>query len=218
RATLAVAFGTGMLDDAAQTVAGGTGALDGEEALLGAHLSLAAAGRTGDRLRAGCGAAALAFLTALRGCDLDLGIVAGEGLLERDLEIVAKIGAAALAGAAPLSHEIAEHLVEDVGEAGAEIELEAAGPSAATAAAFEGGMAEPVVGRALLVVAQHVVSFVDCLESLLGFRVAGIAIRMILHRQLAEGLLQIFLTGVAGHPELLVIVPLSHRLLFLIHH
>src|SRR5262249_3742496 len=167
RAAGAGAARTRLVDHAPGAVAARAGALDGEEALLGAHLAVALAGRTVDRLGARRGARALARLAGLRRRDLDLGVGALERILEADLEIEAQIGAAAGTALAPAAaHELAEHLVEDVGEAGAEIELEAGG-TAARSAVLERGMAIAVVGGALLIVLQDVVGLADVLEALL---------------------------------------------------
>ena len=62
-------------------------------------------------------------------------------------------------------------------------------------AAFEGRVAEAVIGGALLRVLQHVIGFVDFLEFVLGRLVAGIGIGMILLGELAEGALQLLLVG-----------------------
>ena len=109
-----------------------------------------------------------------------------EGLLEPDLHIVAQIGAALAAGraaaAAPAAH--AEHILENIGEGGAEIGAEA-GPAAA--ALLEGGMAETVIGGALVAVLEHLIGLVDFLELVLALGVARIAVRVMLHRELAEG-------------------------------
>src|SRR5262245_6104782 len=104
-------------------MAGLAGPLDGEEALAGPRLAGPVTGWAGDRLRALLAARARAGLAAHRGRHADHRLTALEGLLEGDLQIVAQIGAAPARPAAALSHEIAEHLVEDVGEArGREIE------------------------------------------------------------------------------------------------
>ena len=54
-------------------------------------------------------------------------------------------------------------------------------------ALFEGGMAEAVIGRAPLIVLQDVIGFVDFLELDFGCVVAGIAVGMQLHGELAVG-------------------------------
>jgi hypothetical protein len=106
-----------LLDDAAGALAAGAGALDGEEALLRADPPAALAGRAGDRLRSRLGAAPLAALAGDQRRHPDAGLLALEGVLQADLEIVAQVVAAALRLALPAAHELAEHLVEDVGEA-----------------------------------------------------------------------------------------------------
>ncbi len=87
----------------------------------------------------------------------------------------------------------AEESVEDVAEAaeGAEA-LEAA---IAAHGAIEAGVAEAVVGLALLRVGEHLVGLVDLLELRLcaGLRVA---VRVVLHRQAAERALDLVLGGV----------------------
>ncbi|MNG02380.1 hypothetical protein D3C84_854060 [compost metagenome] len=62
-------------------------------------------------------------------------------------------------------------------------------------------MAVLVVGGALARVGQHFVGLVGLLEFLLGRLVARIAVRVVLHRQAAIGLLQLGLTGAALDTE-----------------
>ena len=99
-----------------------------------------------------------------------IGLLALEGFFQRDLEIVAQIVAAQIGALAALAHEFAEHLVEDIGEARGKAEIAVA---AALAAILEGGMAEAVIGGALLILLQDVIGLADVLEALLGFLVAG---------------------------------------------
>ena len=99
-----------------------------------------------------------------------------------DGQVVAQIGAAGAAllcaVAAPAADEFAEHLVEDVGKVcGRETEAAAAGTGAGHAL-LEGGMAEAVIGRALLFVLQDVMGFVQFLELLFGGLVARILVRV----------------------------------------
>ena len=54
-------------------------------------------------------------------------------------------------------------------------------------------MAEAVIGRALLRVLQRLVGFVDFLELVLAGVVAGIAVRVELHGELAESRLELLL-------------------------
>src|SRR5262249_14168492 len=107
--------GTRIIDDLAAPLAGRTRALDGKEALRGAYLAGARAGRRGGGLRAGPGAAARARFACHAGGHADLRGLAGEGLGKRDLHVVAQIGAALATGAlptpaAPPAHELAEQV------------------------------------------------------------------------------------------------------------
>ncbi len=71
-------------------------------------------------------------------------------------------------------------------------------------------MTELVVGRPLLLVAEHLVGLLDLLELLLGLRIIRVAIRMVLHRQPAVGLLDLHRGGRAADTQYLVIVALGH--------
>ena len=134
-----------------------------------------------------------------------------EGLFERDLEVVAKVGAAlapaAAAASAParLAEEVLEDVRHEVGEVGPE-----AGAAAAHALR-EGGMAETVVGGPLLPVRQHLIGFVELLEVDLGVLVARVAVRVIFHGELAEGGFQLRLVRALADAENLVIVAFGHR-------
>ncbi len=131
-----------------------------------------------------------------------------EGLLEGDLEIVAKVRAPFAAGAltaAPAAHHVAEQVVEDVGHRSGE-----AVAHAAHAAVLEGRVPVPVVCGPLLRVGQGLVGFVDFLEARLGLLVAGMAVGMAAHRRFAEGGLQLNLGHRLGHAQDFVEVPLRH--------
>src|SRR5688572_23477012 len=210
-AALAVAGRARLLDHLAEAAAGRAGPLDGEEALGRAHLAVAAAGRAVDRLGALLAAGAVARRARLGAGHADGRLLAGERFLERDLHVVAQVTAARPAlAAAPPAHELAEHLVEDVGEArGGEIE---AGRAAAAVAVLERGVAEAVVGGALLVVLEDVVGFAQLLEFLLRRRVAVVAVGVILHGELAVCLLESLKIGVLAHPQRRIIILLRHRL------
>ena len=174
-----------ILDHLAAALADRAGALEREEAALGvADAAVAVAVLAGLRLGARLGAGAGAGLAGDRGRQPQLGGLAGERLLQRDLHVEAKIGAAlapAAARAARARH--AEDAFENVGEGGAEVAAEAV--RAAHAALLERGVAEAIVGCALLLVLQDVVGFVDFLEALLAILVAWIAVRVMLHGELA---------------------------------
>ena len=74
-----------------------------------------------------------------------------------------------------------------------------------------GGVTETVVGRALLIVLQDVVGFVEFLEFDFGAVIAGIAIGMQLHRELAVFRLQFGNAGALLAPKGLVIATLHDR-------
>src|SRR5581483_3890799 len=116
--------------------------------------------------------------------NFDLRRLALIGFLERDLHVVAQVSAALAAAAAALARH-AEEIFENVGEGRGESGAEAR--PAAARALLEGGVAEAVIGGALLAVLEDLVGFVDFLETDFAFGVAGIAVRMPLHRELAKG-------------------------------
>ena len=80
----------------------------------------------------------------------------------------------------------------------------------AVGAVLESGMAEAVIGRALLWIAEALIGLVQFLEAGLGLRVAGMAIGMALHRRLAKGDLHLDFGRGAGNPENFVVIALGH--------
>src|SRR5206468_4197221 len=96
--------------------------------------------------------------------------------------------ALAAGGAAPPPHDVAEEIVENIGHGGGEA-LAHAEPAAA--ATVESGMAETIVGGALLRVRKGLVGLVHFLEAEFGCLIAWVAVGMALHRRLAEGGLQL---------------------------
>ena len=56
----------------------------------------------------------------------------------------------------------------------------------AASAVLERGMAKPVIGGALVAVLEHVIGFVEFLEFVHAVGIARIAVRVVLHRELAE--------------------------------
>src|SRR5690606_34756957 len=105
-----VAGAAGLVDHLSGAMAGGAGALDGEEALLGAHAAAAVAGLAADRLGAALGAAAVAGVARNGARHPDLRRLAAERVLESNLHVVAKVGTPRRLAAAAPAHEIAEHL------------------------------------------------------------------------------------------------------------
>src|SRR5262245_57337223 len=168
---------------------------------------MAAAGGAGGGLGAGLGAGALAGLAVLHGGNADAGLGAVGRFFERDFEVVAQVRAPIDAGAALAA---AEDVAEDVGEGiGATAEPGARSRTHA-GLRIHARVTVLVVGGPLGGLAQHLVGFLGLLEQLLGLGVVRIAVRVVLHGQLAIGLLEIFLRGVPVHAEHLVIVALCH--------
>ena len=123
----------------------------------------------------------MAIVTRLRDLDLDLGILAVESFFQADLHVVAKIGAAARLGASAPAEGLAEDRLEDI----ADIPEIAARMTAA--ALLERGMAIAIVGRAFLRVLEAVIGDADRLEFRLALAASRIAVRVVLHRELAIG-------------------------------
>src|SRR5690606_5539855 len=103
------------------------------------------------------------------------------------------------------AHDVAKDILEDIRKAAA---IEAARTHPAI---LESRMAEAVIGRPLLRIAQGFVGFVDFLELLLRLHIARVAVRMIFHGELAESALQFFFIGVSRHAERLVKISLHTR-------
>src|SRR5205807_6626183 len=70
----------------------------------------------------------------------------------------------------------------------------------------------PVVLAALLRIAEHVVGLLHALEALLGLVVAGVAVRVVLARQLPVRLLDLVLGRVLRDPQRLVVVGAGRHL------
>ena len=140
-----------------------TSALDREKALRRAHAAMAVAGGTGARLRSLLGAGPGAFLAQHGGRHIEFRRLPLEGLLERDLEIGAAIGAAFAPLAATALPRVAEEGIENIRHEVGEV-----GPEARPAGAVslrESLVSETIIGGALLAVGEDLISFVDLLET-----------------------------------------------------
>ena len=183
---------------------------DAEEALLQDDLAGAAALRAALGLGARLRAAALAGVARPHLGQLELRLEAGDHVGERDLEVVTQVRAALAAPAPPpapaarRAEQLAEQIVEDVGEAAEVAEVEA-GHAALGA---DAGEAEAVVGAPLLRVGEHRVGLGRLLEALLGVRIAGVAVGVVLERELAVGLLELVGARLARDAQDLVVVAL----------
>ena len=85
-------------------------------------------------------------------------------------------------------------------------------PPAPRAGRADAGVAEAVVHAPLLRVGEHRVGLGRFLELLLGLLVAGIAVGVVLERELAVGALDLLLGGRPRDAEHLVVVALAHAL------
>ena len=146
-------MGAGIVDDLALAVAMRTGPLDREEALLRPDAAIAAAGRAGAGFGAGLGAASGAGRAGDRGRQVQIRRLAGEGLFERDFEIVAQVRAArGAAASAPRRPITSPKRSSKISAIDARESIAAGGESAAPL--LEGRMAEAIIGGALLRVGE----------------------------------------------------------------
>src|SRR5262249_23537694 len=104
----------------------------------------------------------------------------------------------------------AKKIVEDIGERRREVCTKACGTS--PHALLKCCMPKAIISGTLVAVLEHIVGFVKLLEPMLAVLVARIAIRMMLHRELAEGRFDLSVFGRTRHPEHFVIVALCHPL------
>src|SRR5690606_30833799 len=202
---LAAALAARLLDDLAAAVTVRAWPLNHEQALLRTDLAVPLAKLATASRRARGRARPAAGPAGDRDLDLYLGRLAMKRILEADLEVVAQVRAAPRPAArrAAASERTAEDRLEDVAQV-AEIGVMRAPASAH--ALLERGMAEAVVGRALLRILQAFVSRAYGLELVLVLLAPAVAIRVILHRQLAVGRLARRAVRVAGDTENLVTI------------
>src|SRR5690606_18302327 len=111
-----------------------------------------------------------------RGRHVNLRRLACKRFLKRDFHIVTQVSATFLtAGAAlPPAHDISENIFENIGKTTALPKPAATGTHAAI---LESRMAETVIGRTLLRIAQRFIGLIDLLKLVLSIGIALIAIR-----------------------------------------
>ena len=191
----AVAGRAGILDHGARAAAARAGLGDREHALaLGldpAALAAWADLRRGAGLRAGPVAGRAQRLRGDRERDLR----AGDRLLEGDrylcLEVLSALGTG-FGPRAATARRPSEEVGEDVAHAGGVLEVEVPkAPEPAAGAGVRERAAAAVVLLALLGVREHVVGLGDLLEARLGLLVVGVAVGVVLARELAVGLLDL---------------------------
>src|SRR6185312_7861144 len=176
--------------------------LDRENPVLHAHATVTLAGLAGFELAVG-GTRALAFFTTRQRRYADLLFRAEYGFFQIQFEDVAQIRAASRLARAAATEDVAKDIAEDVAHVGE--------PAAAPARTLlEGGVAMAVVERALVRVAEDFVSLFRFLEMRLAFLVAGIAVRMVFHRQTTERGFQFAVAGAALDRKDFVVIALAH--------
>ncbi|OIQ96451.1 hypothetical protein GALL_214920 [mine drainage metagenome] len=192
----------------AAAVAARAGLLDGEEALLHAHLAVTRTGLAGGGAGAGFGAGTAAGLALFHDRNAYLFFRAACRFFQRDLHVVAQVGAAV--GLAAPAAAAAEDVAEDVAEVEALGAARTERAAAAHSARFECRVTVLVVSSTFLSVGQSLVGFLRFLELFLRFRIIRIAVGVVLHRQLTISLLDVFLGRVAVDAEDFVVVFFAH--------
>ena len=152
-----------IVDHLAAALADRAGAFEREEALGVTDAAVAVAVRAGLRLGAGLGAGAGAGFAGDRGRDPHLRGLAVKGVLERDLHVVAQIGAALAAAGCAARAPPMPKMPSKISE---KAEPKSAPKPCAPPrhALLERGMAEAVIGGALVAVLEDVIGLVDFLE------------------------------------------------------
>src|ERR1041385_3828045 len=212
-AGFALALAARIRDHPAQTLAGGTGAGNTEHGLLIAYLAAPGAGLARSRPFTGGCSAPMTLLADLITADLDFSLLAEGGFFKGQGDIGAGI-AASLGASAPSpadvdvhTEEVAEDVAENIAEVGKVRRVEALEASAAV----HTGVAELVIARALFSVHKDAIRLSALLELLFRLGIAGIAVRMVLHGQLAIGALDLLLGGRAGYAQDFVVITFCLR-------
>ena len=202
-----------VLDDRPGAAAARARLGDREQALALGLDAAALAARADLGRRARLGAGAVAGRAALRGRDGERDLRALDRLLEGDrdlgLEVAAALGAGAARAGAPRAAAAAA-AAEEVGEDVARSEPASKPPAPPPPGPPPANDAAAVVLLALVGVAEDVVGRRDLLEALLGLLVARVAVRVVLARELAVGLLDLVRRRLLVDAEDLVEVALGH--------
>ena len=200
-----MAFNARLFDFAAGAAAGGAGLLQLENGLAHVYHARAVAGGAGGGGGAGFGAGAVADVALFVRRDGDALFAARCGFFQRDFNIVAQIFALEVLLACPTA--AAEHLAENIAEIKA---ARTAETTEAAGIAVYAGLAELVVAAAFFAVGKDFVGLLDGFEFLFRFLIVGVAVGMVFHRQLAVGLFDFFIGGIAGDAEGLIVVLIAH--------
>lgn len=214
-ATLAVRTRIG--NDLARTVAVRTGLLHLQKAAVDVDRTAAAAVRAGLLARALLAARTVTGFALFPNRHANVGLGAGNCLLECDFKRITHVGAAEHLGTASASAAgtAAENFGEDVAEV-AESALSltesAESAEAARCVRIHAGLAVAVVGGALLRIAQNRISLTDLFKLFFGLLVAVVAVGMVLHRQTSIRLFDFIVARITRNAKYLVIILISHSL------
>jgi hypothetical protein len=178
-----------------------------EEALLKTNLSAAGAGAAGGGLLAIGDAAPVARVAGLGLADGDLGLLSEDRVFQFNADVGAQISAA-LRACSPASSAKRIAKSKEVTENFAEI-LEGGWIEPSCRSSSDPCVTEAVILRALVLVRKDAVGFARFLELFFRAFVPRIAIRMILHGELAIGALQLLLGAASAYGKDFVIIALN---------
>lgn len=207
-ASFALALRAGITHDRTRTLACWACSGDAEESLLISHLASATASTAGGRSLAISAARAFAGVALLVTAIRNLLLGPEDRFLKFDCDVFAQVSptlstrAAAAAAASAKDVAEAEELAEDV----VEILENASVKAAASCRAAYTGMPEAVIHAALFGVGQDRIGLAALLKFFFGIRIVGIAVRMVLQRQLAVSALDLLLARAPLDPKYLVVV------------
>ncbi len=207
QATLAFALRAGIGDYAARALASRAGSSDAEEALLIPHLTPPVTRLAADRRFPRCCAGSPAGVACLMATDIHLFLNAEDRLVKFEVQVFAKVGSAlgATATTAALAENVAEakDVAKDVAEILEDRGIESSRTSATTAHAR---VPEAVIQRSFLAVREDCVRLRDLFEPVFRFRIVGVAVGVVRHRELAVSALDFNFGGRAGDTKYLVII------------
>jgi hypothetical protein len=151
-----------ILDRTAAAATGRTGLLDRENTLLHPNLALTAAGGANIKPTA-FGSAAVASAAFAQGGNTNFFLDTLNGFLKLQFELVAKVltSSGLLSPAAAAAENIAKDVSEDIVDVSESTPARRSG----TSATVNAGMAESIIGSALLFVFENLVGFLDFFEA-----------------------------------------------------
>ena len=214
--SLPPAFRTAFLDHFSSALARRARARNREETLLIMQLAAALATRARLHARSGLRAGAMAGCAIFKARNFYLGLDAGGGIFERELQVVTQIRAAlrARTPAAPASSSAAKNVLkaEDVAKYILKFVENCSEIAGIKALSADSRVAIAVVSRALLGVGKNAVCLGRLAKQMfrLGL-ILGIAVGVMLQRRFAIGALDLVAGRAAPHGENFVIIFFSAR-------